>query len=117
MESEAVQEKKMEAARLTLDAAYRPRLQSVPPVGDPKHVLDFLRYHVGPRVKIEDRIHAINSGMRAIDSASDDSTSRSWTWRIESADELLTGFQQSPLLSRARSPLLYTYLLVEGRER
>jgi len=98
MQSEVAQEKKMEAARLALDAAYRPSLKSDPPVGDPKHVLDFLCYHVGPRVETEDRIHAISSGMRAIDSASDNPTSRSWTWRIESADELLTGFQQSPHL-------------------
>jgi len=86
----------MEAARLALDAAYRSRLKSVPPVGDPKCILDFLRYHVGPRVKVKDRIHAIDSAMRAIDSTSDDPTSQSWTWRIESADELLIGFQQSP---------------------
>jgi hypothetical protein len=39
----------MEAARLALHAAYQPGLESVPPVGDPKHILDFLRYHIDPR--------------------------------------------------------------------
>jgi len=96
MQSEVAQEKKMEAARLVLDAAYRPGLKFVPPVGDPKWILDFLHYHVGPRVKVKDRIYAIDSAIRAIDSTSDDPTSRSWTWRIERADELLIGFQQSP---------------------
>lgn len=96
MQSEVAQEKKMEAAQLVLDAAYQPRLNSVPPVGDPKWILDFLRYHVGPRVKVKDRIHAIDSAMRAIDSTSDDPTSQSWTWRIERADELLVATVASP---------------------
>ena len=95
MQSEVAQEEKMEAARLALYAAYRPGLKSAPPVGDPKWILDFLRYHVGPDVAVEDHIHAISLGICAIDSASDDPTSQSWTWRIESAGELLTGFQQS----------------------
>lgn len=96
MESKVTQERKMEAARLALDAAYRPKLEFPPPVDDPKHILDFLHYHVGSRVKSEDRNYAISSGMRTIDSASDNPTSRSWTWRMEDADKLLAGLQQSP---------------------
>ena len=96
MESKVGEEKKMEAARLTLCAAYRSTLASVPPVGNPNHILDFLRYHVGPLVKGEVRTRAISSAMRALDSAYDDPTSQSWTWRIENAGELLTVFQQSP---------------------
>ena len=96
MQSQVAQEKKMEAARLALYAAYQPGLKSVPPVGDPKWILSFLHHHVDPRVAVEDQIHAVSSGMCAIDSASDDPTSQSWTWRIENAGELLTGFQQSP---------------------
>jgi len=94
MESEVAQGDKMEAARLALDAAYRPGLTPVPPVGDPKHVLNFLRYHLDPRVKREDCIQVISSAMRAIDAASNDPTSRSGDWRTEDAGELLTGFQR-----------------------
>jgi len=61
MQSEVAQEKKMEAARLALHAAYRSRLKSAPPVGNPKHIFDFLCHHVGPRVKTADRICAIDS--------------------------------------------------------
>ena len=94
MESEVAQGDKMEAARLALGAAYRPGLTPVPPVGDPKHVLNFLRYHLDPRVKREDCIHVISAAMRAIDAASNDPTSRSGDWRTEDAGELLTGFQR-----------------------
>jgi hypothetical protein len=96
MRSGVAQEKKMEAARLTLHAAYRPGLKPVPHVGDPKHILVFLRYHIDPHVKPEDRTHAIDSAMRAIDSVSDDPTSQPWTCSMENAGELLTWFEQSP---------------------
>ena len=96
MGSEVEQEKKMEAAQLALDAAYQPGLKPVPPVWDPKCILDFLRYHVDPDATGEDHIHAVSSVIRAIDSASDDPTSQSWTWNIEDAGGLLTGLQQSP---------------------
>ena len=96
MESKVGEEKKMEAARLALCAAYRSTLTSVPPVGNPNHILDFLRYHVSPLVKGKVHTRAIPSAMRAIDAGYDDPTSQSWAWRIENAGELLTGFQQSP---------------------
>ena len=96
MQSNVAQETKMKAARLALHAAYRPGHESVPPVGDPKHIFGFLLYHVGPHIKKEDRTYAVSSARRAIDSASNDPTSESWTWRIENADGLLTGFYQSP---------------------
>ena len=93
MQSKVAEGKKMEAARLTLDAAYRPKLEFALPVGDPKPILDFLRYHVKTHVRSEHHNHAISSAMRAIDSTSGNPTSQSWTWRIEDAGELLTGFQ------------------------
>ena len=96
MGSTIAQEKKMEAARLALYAAYPPGLESVPPVQDPSLILDFLRYHIDPNVKNEDRAHAIASAVRAICSASNGPLSQSWTWCIENAGELLTGLQQSP---------------------
>lgn len=96
MQSRVAQEKKMEAACLTLDAAYRPKLEFAPPVGDPKPILDFLLYHVRACVKNKRHDFAISSAMRAIDSTSGNPTSQSWTWRIEDAGELLTGFQESP---------------------
>ena len=95
MQSSVKRETKMEAARLTLHAAYRSGLESVPPVGDPKHIFDFLRYHVGPHVEREERSHGISSVVHAIDSASSDPTSQPWTWRIEAAGELLTRFEES----------------------
>jgi len=95
MKSEVAEEKRMEAARLALDAAYRPKLEFPPPVGDPKHILDFLRYHVRPCVKSKHRNFAVSSAVRAIDSASSDPTSQSWTLRMEDAGELLTGLKQS----------------------
>ena len=96
MQSTVSQEKKMVAARVALHAAYHPKLKSLPPVGDPKHILDFLHYHIDPRVEREARAHAISSVMHAIDSASDDPMSQSWNWRIRNAGELLTGFLRSP---------------------
>lgn len=95
MQSEVAEEKRMEAARLALDAAYRPKLESPPLVGDPKHILDFLRYHVRPCVKSKHRNYAVSSAVRAIDSASGDPTSQSWALHMEDAGELLTGLQQS----------------------
>ena len=84
----------MEAARLALHAAYHPGFGSLPPVGDPEHVPDFLRYHIDPYVRIEGHTHAISSesAMRAIDSAANNPTT---TWGIENADELLTGLHES----------------------
>ena len=82
----------MEAARLALHAAYHPGFGSLPPVGDPEHVPDFLRYHIDPCVRIEGHTHAISSAMRAIDSAANNPTT---TWGIENADEFLTGFHES----------------------
>jgi hypothetical protein len=67
MQSDVVQEEKMEAARLALHAAYPPGLKSVPPAGDPKQILGFLRYHTGPHVGEDDRTHAISSAIRAIE--------------------------------------------------
>jgi len=95
MESAVEREKKMEAARLALHAAYPPGLETVPPAErDPQLILSFLRSHVDPGVGRND--HAISSAMRAIDSASENPASQSWTWRIEDAGELLTWFGQSP---------------------
>lgn len=96
MESGVAVEKKMEAARLALHAAYRSGLESVPPVGDPKHILDFLRFHVGSHVGREERSHAVSSVMRAIDSASNDPMSQSQTRRTEAVDNLLAEFIQPP---------------------
>jgi len=93
MESDVGQERKMEAARLALHAAYPPGLESVPPARDPQLILSFLRSHVDPGVGRND--HTISSAMRAIDSASENPASQSWTWRIENAGELLTWFGQS----------------------
>ena len=92
IQSATAPERKMEAARLALRAAYCPGLKSLPPVGDPKHVLDFLRYHIDSQVKMEDRTHAIASAMRAIDSTYGNRTT---TWCIENADDLTTWFQGS----------------------
>ena len=94
MESEVLQEHKMEAARLALDASYRLGLTPAPLVGDPKHILNFLRYHLDPRIEREDCIHVVSSAMRAIDSASSDPTSQPGIWHIEDAAELLAGFQR-----------------------
>ena len=96
MQSNVAQETKMKAARLALHAAYQPGHESAPPVGDPKHIFGFLLDHVGLHIKKEDRTYAVSSARCAIDSASNDPTSESWTWRIENADGLLTGFHQSP---------------------
>ena len=96
MQSGATVKRKMKAARLALHAAYRPGLESVPPVGDPKHIFDFLCFHIGPCVGREERTHAVSSAMRAIDSASNGPTPQARTWRIEAADELLAGFRKSP---------------------
>ena len=85
----------MEAARLALHTAYPPGLESVPPVQDPSLILDFLRYHIDPNVKSEDRAHAIASAMRAIRSTSNGPLSQSWIWCIKNAGELLTRLQQS----------------------
>lgn len=93
MQSTVAPERKMKAARLALHAAYQPGLESLPPVGDPKHILDFLHYHIGSHVKMEDRAHAISSAMRAIDSACG---TRTTTWCIENADELMAWFEKSP---------------------
>jgi len=93
MQSTVAPERKMEAARLALHAAYQPGLESLPPVGDPKQILDFLHYHIGSHVKMEDRTHAISSVMRAIDSAFG---TRTTTWCIENADELMAWFEKSP---------------------
>ena len=98
MQSGVAEEKKMEAARLALHAAYRSELESVPPVGDPKHILDFLRFHIGPCVELEERSHAVSLAMRAIDSASNGPKPLARTWHIEAANELLTGFHESPHL-------------------
>ena len=95
MQSGTAVERKMKAARLALHAAYRSGLGCVPPAGDSKHIFDFLRFHIGPRIGREERSHAVSSVMRAIDSASNGPTPRAQTWRIEAADELLTGFHQS----------------------
>jgi len=94
MESEVPQENKMEAARLALDAAYRPGLTPAPPVGDPKHILNFLRYHLDPHVEREDCIRVVSSVMWAVDSASNDPTPQPVGWNTEDTDELLTGFQR-----------------------
>jgi len=94
MRSTAEQERKMKAAQLALSAAYPPGLEPAPPAArDPQLILSFLRSHVDPSVGRKDR--AISSAMRAIDSASENPASRSWTWRIEDAGELLTWFGQS----------------------
>jgi len=93
MRSTVAPERKMEAARLALHAAYQPGLESLPPVGDPKHIFEFLHYHIGSHVKTEDRAHAISSVMRAIDSACG---SRTTTWCIENAGELMAWFEKSP---------------------
>ena len=94
MASAVEQERKMEAARLALHAAYPRGPGTVPPAQDPKLILNFLRSHVDPTVRrIDD---AISSAMHAIDSASDNPDSRSWTWRIENAGELLDRFEGSP---------------------
>lgn len=96
MESNVTQERKMEAARLALRTAYRPTLTSVPPVGDPKHIFDFLHFHIAPNVEEKDYLRAISSAMRAIDSASGHQTSQAWSPQcIKAAGDLLTGFQQS----------------------
>ena len=96
MRSGVAQEKKMEAARLALGAAYQQRLEFAPPVGDPKHILDFLDDHIAPGVKDKDHINAVSSVMRAIDSTADDPTSQSWTWHMGDAGEILTGLELSP---------------------
>jgi len=93
MQSTVAPVRKMEAARLALHAAYQPGLESLPPVGDPKHILDFLHYHIDYRVEMEDRAHAISSAMRVIDSACG---SRTTIWCIENAGELMTWFEKSP---------------------
>ena len=93
MESTVAQERKMEATQLTLHAAYQPGLESVTPIQDPHLIFDFLRSHIDPSV--ERNYQAISSAMRAIDSTSENPASRSWTWHMENADELLTWFQQS----------------------
>ena len=93
MQSTVAPERKMEAARLALHAAYQPELESLPPVGDPKQILDFLHYNIGSHVKMEDRAHAISSAMRAIDSARGNRTT---TWYIENAGELMAWFEKSP---------------------
>jgi len=85
----------MGAARLALDAAYRPGLTPAPPVGDPKQILNFLHYHLDPGIEREDCIQVVSSAMRAIDSASNDPTSQPGNWHIEpDAGELLTRFQR-----------------------
>jgi len=93
MQSATALERKMEAARLTLHAAYHPGLKSLPPVGDPKHILDFLHYHIDSHVKMKDRDHAIASSMCAFNSACGNRTT---TWCIWNAGDLLTRFQGSP---------------------
>ena len=93
MGSTVAQERKMEAAQLTLHAAYQPGFESVTPIQDPRLIFDFLRSHIDPSVERNEQ--AISSAMRAIDSTSENPASRSWTWHIENADELLTWFQQS----------------------
>ena len=90
MESTVARERKMEAAQLTLHAAYQPGLESVTPIQDPHLIFDFLRSHVDPSVGRNDQ--AISSVMRAIDSISENTASRSWTWHMENADELSPGF-------------------------
>jgi len=92
--SQAEQEKNMEAARLALDAAYRPELTPAPPVGDPQHILDFLHYHLDLRIEREDCIRVVFPAMRAIDSVSNDPTSQPWNWHIQDAGELLTRFRR-----------------------
>ena len=91
MLSEVEQEKKMEAARLALDAAYRPGLTPVPPVENPKLVIDFLHYHAHPIVSREDRIRAVSSTTGAIGSIPDNPTSQSGTWDMGG---LLAGFKR-----------------------
>jgi len=92
--SQAGQGKNMEAARLALDAAYRPELTPAPPVGDPRHVLDFLHYHLGLCIEREDCIRVVFPAMRAIDSVSNDPTSQPGNWHIQDAGELLARFQR-----------------------
>jgi hypothetical protein len=92
MQSTVKPVRKMEAARLALHAAYRPGLESFPPVEDPKHIFDFLHYHTDPGVKLEDRAHAISSAVRAIDSTCGNRTT---IWSIENAGELMAWFQNS----------------------
>lgn len=94
MESTVEQKTKRLAAGLALNAAYPSGLESVLPAQDPQLILNFLRSLVDPSVERND--HAISSAMRAINSASDNPESRSWTWRIENAGELLDQFGQSP---------------------
>lgn len=82
----------MKAARLALSGAYQSEPQSVPPVQDPKHVLDFLH----SCIQGGDQSRDISSARRAIDSASENLMSQSWDWGVENIDKLLTGFHRSP---------------------
>lgn len=87
MESGIAQEMKTEAARLALHAAYQQGLEAVPPVGNPKHILDFLLHHIDLLVEREGRAHVASSVMRATGPAPNDPTSRSWTWHMENGDD------------------------------
>ena len=53
MKSSVAQEKKMEAARLALHATYQSGPKPIPPVGDHRHIFDFLYHHTGRYVKRE----------------------------------------------------------------
>lgn len=90
MDSKVVQERKMVAARLALDAAYQPGFT----VGDPKHIIDFLRYCFDQGVPGENSNHSVSATIRTTDPASDDPTSQFGTWGIEDVDKLLAEYQQ-----------------------
>jgi len=92
--SQAKQEKNMEAARLALEAAYRPGPTCAMAVGDLNLIADFLRYHSAPHISEEDRRHVASLTIRAINPALNDPMPRFGTRRREGADELLAEPQE-----------------------
>jgi len=92
MQSTVAQKRKMAAARLALHAAYPPGLESAPPVGDPKHISDFLKYCADLPPGGDNHTDTIPQIIRTINTPSDQ-TPQFRDWYIENAEELLARFQ------------------------
>jgi len=91
MGSQIEQVKKMQAARLALDAAYQPGPTRAPTVGGLDHIIDFLRHHFASHVSGEDRYHAASLITRAINPTPDEQYG---TWCIEDVEKILAEFWQ-----------------------
>jgi len=94
MRSVVAQKKKMAAARLALHAAYPPGLKSVPPVGDPEHISDFLQYCADLPPGGGNHTDAIPQIIHTINTTPNDPTQEFRDWYAKNAGELSTRIQQ-----------------------